>query len=85
MSSSGDETDNAMSGRYPRYSQEANDLLDFARATRRLAARYPVEVHVAETLQQVARFGACQWLDLLSLVLDYEEHALKLLAPRKRR
>jgi hypothetical protein len=28
-------------GRYPKYSQEANDLLDFAQAVRRFASRYP--------------------------------------------
>jgi hypothetical protein len=73
-----------MSGRYPKYSQEVNDLLDFARAVRRFAARYPEEICAADILQHVDRFASNHGWDLLELVLDYEEHAMKLMAPRKR-
>jgi len=72
-------------GRYPKYSQEANDLLDFARAVRRIAASYLDYICAADILQHVDRFGAHRWWDLMELVLDYEEHAMKLMGPRKNR
>lgn len=62
-----------MNSRYPQYSQETNDLLDFARAVRRFAAKYPDDVNAPSILQHVDRFMAnCGW-DLLELVLDSEE------------
>ncbi len=73
-----------MSGRYPKYSQQVNDLLDFARAVRHFAARYPEDICAAEILQYADRFGSQQWWDLMELVLDYEDMAAKLMAPRKR-
>ncbi len=72
-------------GRYPKYSQAANDLLDFAREVRRIATTYPDDICAGDILQHVDRFGSHQWWDLLELVLDYEEHAMKLIAPRKER
>lgn len=73
------------SGRYPEYSQQANDLLDFARAVRRFASRYPDQICAADILQHVDRFAGNYGWDLLELVLDYEEMAAKLNAPRKPR
>ncbi|HEV8432979.1 MAG TPA: hypothetical protein VGR95_06155 [Thermoanaerobaculia bacterium] len=40
-----------MSGRYPKYAEEANDLLDFARVVRRFAARYQDRICAADVLQ----------------------------------
>jgi hypothetical protein len=73
------------SGRYPNYSQEANDLLDFARSVRRFASRYPDQICAGDILQHVDRFASNYGWDLLELVLDYEEMAAKLNAPRKQR
>lgn len=60
--------------RYPSYPREVNDLLDFARHTRRLQREYPEDVNAPDILQHVSDFASDWGWDLLDLVLDHEEH-----------
>lgn len=59
--------------RYPKYPEEVNDLLDFAREVRRFAAKYPHYVNANDILQSIDRFAANWGRDLLDIMLDHEE------------
>jgi len=59
--------------RYPKYREEVNDLLDFAREVRRFAAKYPHYVNANDILQNIDKFAANWGWDLLDIVLDHEE------------
>jgi hypothetical protein len=70
--------------RYPKYPDEVNDLLDFARHARKLHRKYPEDVNAADILQHVSDFASDWGWDLLDLVLDHEERVADFVRKWKR-
>ncbi|HEX3109310.1 MAG TPA: hypothetical protein VHU41_09470 [Thermoanaerobaculia bacterium] len=66
--------------RYPAYTEGANDVLDFARDVRRLAAKYPDDANPSDILQHIDGLLALWALDLLDIVLDHEERQTRFVA-----